>query len=440
MAKSIRKRIVTVQYILLFISILLFSSSCAVQKAQRSLLNVPALKGAHVGIAVYNDTKGSWIDQRQSDYYYTPASNTKILATYVGLQFLGDSIPGWKVAENADTLFLFPQGDPSFLHPEFPYQPIVDLIQQTNKQVVIAAAQSNDRFESMGDGWAWNDYAEEYQPERSRMPVYGNVVHFYDNGKSLQIKPFSFSKNQDIHYEAVKAKQWSRKKATNDFFTTTQKSNAKYVQVPFVTDADKAIQLLNDSLHLEKPIQPLLYSPLLAQRTIKTVPTDTLLKIMMNRSDNFYAEQILLMSSAQLLGRMDDAAFVDSIIRQEFTFLPQPMRWADGSGLSRYNLNTPENYIAILKQMHAKFGEVRVKQIFEKGGEGTLSAYYKNFPGSLYAKTGTLGGQIALSGFIYTRRQQKLYFSVLVANHMSKTSAAVRKAVEGYLVEIAKRN
>ena len=207
-----------------------------------------------------------------------------------------------------------------------------------------------------------------------------------------------------------------------------------------MTDAENSIQLLNDSLHLTKPIQPLHYAPLLAQRTIKTVPTDTLLKIMMSRSDNFYAEQILLMSSAQLLSRMDDAAFVDSIIQQEFTFLPQPMRWSDGSGLSRYNLNTPENYIAILKQMHAKFGEARVNQIFEKGGEGTLSAYYKNFPGTLYAKTGTLGGQIALSGFIYTRRQQKLYFSVLVANHMSTTSAAVRKAVEAYLVEIAKRN
>jgi len=130
MAKSIRKRIITIQYFSLFVSIVLLVSSCAVQKAQRSLLNAPALKGAHVGIAVYNDTKGSWIDQRQSDYYYTPASNTKILATYVGLQFLGDSIPGWKMAENTDTLFLFPQGDPSFLHPEFSHQPIADLIQK----------------------------------------------------------------------------------------------------------------------------------------------------------------------------------------------------------------------------------------------------------------------------------------------------------------------
>ena len=440
MAKSIRKRVIIVQYISLFVSIVLFTSSCAVQKAQRSLLNTPALKGAHVGIAVYNDTKGAWIDQHQSDYYYTPASNTKILATYVGLQFLGDSIPGWKMAENADTLFLFPQGDPSFLHPEFSYQPIVDLIQKTNKQVVIATTQSNDRFENMGDGWAWNDYAEDYQPERSRMPIYGNVVHFYDNGKSLQIKPFSFSKNQDIQYEAVKAKQWSRKKSTNDFFVTTQKNSAKYFQVPFVTDSEKDIQLLNDSLHIAKPIQVLKYSPQLAQRIIKTVPTDSLLKIMMSRSDNFYAEQVVLLGSAQLLGHIDDAAFMDSLIKTEFNFLPQPMRWADGSGLSRYNLNTPENYVAILKQMQAKFGESRVKNIFEKGGEGTLSAYYKNFPGTLYAKTGTLGGQIALSGFIYTKRQQKLYFSVLVANHMSKTTSAVRKAVEAYLVEIAKRN
>jgi D-alanyl-D-alanine carboxypeptidase/D-alanyl-D-alanine-endopeptidase (penicillin-binding protein 4) len=305
---------------------------------------------------------------------------------------------------------------------------------------VIATTQSNDRFESMGDGWAWNDYAEDYQPERSRMPIYGNVVHFYEQGKNLQIKPFSFFKNQAIQYEEVKSKQWSRKKLTNDFFVTAQKNNAKYFQVPFITDPEKDIQLLNDSLRLKKPIQVLYYTPLLAQKTIKTVPTDTLLKIMMSRSDNFYAEQIVLMSSAQLLGRMDDAAFADSMIQQEFTFLPQPMRWADGSGLSRYNLNTPENYIAILKQMQAKFGEARVKNIFEKGGEGTLSAYYKNFPGTLYAKTGTLGGQIALSGFIYTQRQQKLYFSVLVANHLSKTSAAVRRAVEAYLVEIAKRN
>ncbi len=440
MAKSIRKRIDAFRFIQVLTVIVFFISSCAVQKAQKTLLNTPALKGAHVGIAVYNDSKSTWVDKHQSDYYYTPASNVKILATYVGLAFLGDSLPGWKIAENADSLFLFPQGDPSFMHPEFAYQPVLDLIKKTNKQVMIATTQSNDRFESMGDGWAWNDYAEDYQPERSRMPVYGNVVHFYNKGNALAIKPFYFFKQQSIDYDAVKAKQWSRKKNTNDFFVNTQKNNATYFQVPFVHDPSGIIEVLNDSLQLNKPIQALQYTPSLTQKTIKTIPTDSLLKIMMSRSDNFYAEQVVLMGSAQLLGKMDDGAFIDSLQKTELNNLPQSMRWADGSGLSRYNLNSPENYITILKEMHSKFGEARVKNIFEKGGEGTLAAYYKNFPGTVYAKTGTLGGQIALSGFIYTQKNQKLFFSVLVANHMSKTTAAVRRAVEAYLVKLAKLN
>ena len=41
---------------------------------------------------------------------------------------------------------------------------------------------------------------------------------------------------------------------------------------------------------------------------------------MMSRSDNFYAEQVLLMGSAQLLGKMDDAAFIDSLIKQSFIY------------------------------------------------------------------------------------------------------------------------
>jgi D-alanyl-D-alanine carboxypeptidase/D-alanyl-D-alanine-endopeptidase (penicillin-binding protein 4) len=146
------------------------------------------------------------------------------------------------------------------------------------------------------------------------------------------------------------------------------------------------------------------------------------------------------MGSQQLLGKMDDAAFIDTLLKTEFSQLPQKMRWVDGSGLSRYNLNTPENYVAILKKMQDEFGQKRVTQIFETGGEGTLSAYYKNFPGEIHAKTGSFGGQIALSGFIYTHKNQKLYFSILVSNHMSPTSAGVRKAVEAYLISVAKKN
>lgn len=440
MVKGLRKGVVTPLYLLSIVFIVLLSA-CSIQKAQKTLLQTTALKGAHVGIAVYNDTKQAWLDQYQSDHYFTPASNTKILATYVGLKYLGDSLPGFGMAENADTLFLTPLGDPSFLHPDFSYQPVIELIKNTHKQVVIQPTKANDQFGHMGNGWAWNDYGEDYQPERSRMPIYGNVVHFYQSNKKLEaIKPFYFFKDI-VDLGKAEEKNWSRSRTGNRFFTTNENNKSKYFQVPFSQEdmpMVKALELLNDTLGKKISFQKQSTLPATSYKIIKTVATDSLLKIMMLRSDNFYADQIVLMASEQLFGKMDDAALLDSTKKLFFADLPQKMRWADGSGLSRYNLNTPENYIAILQQMHAKFGEVRVKNIFEKGGEGTISAYYKNFPGIMYAKTGTLGGQVALSGFIYTPKQQKLYFSVLVANHMSPSSTQVRRAVETYLTKVTK--
>lgn len=446
MAKSFRKRITNFKFEnwfkILFIvaAIAMVLSGCSVRQAQKTLLSSEGVKGAHIGIAIYNDTKGQWLTKYQSDHYFTPASNTKILATYLGLQFLGDSLPGWKMAENADTLFLMPLGDPSFMHPEFKHQPVVDIIKKTKKQVVIVG-NNQDQFEIFGSGWSWADYAEDYQPERSRMPIYGNVVHFYQSNKKLEaIKPFYFFKDM-VDLDKVEEKNWSRNRMGNRFFTTNENNKSKYFQVPFSQEDVPmllAVDLLKDTLGKIISFQNKSTLPATSYKTINTVPTDSLLKIMMLRSDNFYADQIVLMASEQLFGKMDDAALLDSAKKLFFVDLPQRMRWVDGSGLSRYNLNTPENYIAILQQMQSKFGEARVKNIFEKGGEGTIAAYYKNFPGTMYAKTGTLGGQVALSGFIYTLKQQKLYFSVLVANHMSPSSTQVRRAVETYLTKVTK--
>ena len=446
MAKSTRKRLNSFKFENWFKLLLigawtsLIFSACSVRQAQKTLLSSEAVKGAHIGIAIYNDTKGQWLTKYQSDHYFTPASNTKILATYLGLEFLGDSLPGWKMAEFTDTIFLMPQGDPSFMHPEFSYQPVVDIIKNTKKQVVVVGNQK-DQFEIFGSGWSWNDYAEDYQPERSRMPIYGNVVHFYQSNKKLvAIKPFYFFKDF-VDLDKVEEKNWSRNRSGNRFYSTTESNKRKYFQVPFSQQEAPlmlAVALLKDTLGKNITIQKNPNIVTTGFKTIMTVPTDSLLKIMMYRSDNFYADQIVLMASEQILGRMDDAALIDTVSKTLFTNLPQRMRWVDGSGLSRYNLNTPENYIAILQQMQLKFGEARVKNIFEKGGEGTISAYYKNFPGTIYAKTGTLGGQVALSGFIYTPKQQKLYFSVLVANHMSPSSAQVRRAVETYLTTVTK--
>ena len=51
---------------------------------------------------------------------------------------------------------------------------------------------------------------------------------------------------------------------------------------------------------------------------------------MMHRSDNFYAEQSLLMVSEKLLGTMNDRKIIDTLLKSDYKDLPQKPGWVDG--------------------------------------------------------------------------------------------------------------
>jgi len=156
---------------------------------------------------------------------------------------------------------------------------------------------------------------------------------------------------------------------------------------------------------------------------------------MMHRSDNFFAEQSLLMISKELLGVMNDEKIIDTLLKTDFKDLPQKPRWADGSGLSRYNLFSPKDFVFIFNKMKNDFGMDRTKNILPTGNEGTLSNYYKSEHGYIFAKTGTLSGVVSLSGFLYTKKNKLLIFSILVNNHNS-SATAVRRAVEKFIEQL----
>lgn len=102
------------------------------------------------------------------------------------------------------------------------------------------------------------------------------------------------------------------------------------------------------------------------------------------------------------------------------------------SGLSRNNLFTPQDFVVILQKIKSEFRMNRIRDIFPSGGEGTLSNFYKADKPYLYAKTGTLSGVVALSGYLTTVKGRELIVSVLVNNHRSG-AVQVRRVVEGFL-------
>jgi D-alanyl-D-alanine carboxypeptidase/D-alanyl-D-alanine-endopeptidase (penicillin-binding protein 4) len=159
---------------------------------------------------------------------------------------------------------------------------------------------------------------------------------------------------------------------------------------------------------------------------------------MMHHSDNFFAEQSLLMVSNERLGVMNDEKIIDTLLKTDFKDLPQKPRWVDGSGLSRYNLFSPRDFVTIFNKMKNEFGMERIKNILPTGGEGTISSYYKTENGYLFAKTGTLSGVVAISGFLYTKKNKLLIFSALVNNH-NGSATDVRRSVEKFLQEIRRK-
>jgi D-alanyl-D-alanine carboxypeptidase/D-alanyl-D-alanine-endopeptidase (penicillin-binding protein 4) len=235
----------------------------------------------------------------------------------------------------------------------------------------------------------------------------------------------------------------NREQAENSFMLFQGNENNKAsVDVPFFTGGiQSAIDLLRDTLG--KNIYPYkrLYFPNQAARKpdpIYSQPTDSMLKPMMHRSDNFFAEQSLLMVSEKLLGVMNDGRIIDTLLKADFKDLPQKPRWADGSGLSRYNLFSPHDFVTILNKMKNEFGMNRLKVIMATGGEGTISSYYKADSGFIYGKTGTLSGVVAFSGFMYTKKGKLLIFSTLVNNHQA-SATDVRRAVEKFLQGVRNR-
>jgi D-alanyl-D-alanine carboxypeptidase/D-alanyl-D-alanine-endopeptidase (penicillin-binding protein 4) len=161
-------------------------------------------------------------------------------------------------------------------------------------------------------------------------------------------------------------------------------------------------------------------------------PTDTLLRKMMWDSDNFLAEQILLMVGRELTDSLETSAAIRAIVPDS-----AQIRWVDGSGLSRYNLLSPKYLVAKLDEIQKTVGWDGVQQYFPANGlQGTLEKRYttKKQP-YIYAKTGTLSNNYNLSGYILGQSGKWYIFSYM-HNHFLGPTSSIQNDIEEVLLLI----
>ncbi|MEI8060506.1 MAG: D-alanyl-D-alanine carboxypeptidase, partial [Ferruginibacter sp.] len=404
-----------------------------------------AINTGNIGICIYEPTNNKYWYNYNSTHYFIPTSNTKLFTLYAGMKYLGDSLVGLKY-QNADkdSLFIQPTADPTFLLSEFNNQPVYTFLKSQNEKHLILL---NPRWQekNLGYGWAWDDYQYTFMAERSLMPIYGNVVQFTYDGKKFLASTKYFNVENEISYSALSTKNDSnnhkftiiRNRNRNDFRLESTNQIHNKLELPFVSNIQVISSLLKDTLKNSIFTNP---NTILNNKyeIIHSQPTDSLFKPMMHRSDNFFAEQTLLMVSNEHLGYMNDDKIIDTILNTDLKDVPQKPKWVDGSGLSRYNLFTPQSFVYILNKMRNDFGFERLKIILPTGGEGTLNNYFKTISGNIYAKTGTLSNDCALSGFLITNKGKLLIFSILTNNYIT-SATPVRRAVALFLENIQKK-
>ncbi|SFQ72360.1 D-alanyl-D-alanine carboxypeptidase / D-alanyl-D-alanine-endopeptidase (penicillin-binding protein 4) [Hymenobacter arizonensis] len=422
------------------------------------------LRQHQVGISLADAATGETLFGYNDSRYFTPASTMKLFSFYAGLKMLPDSLPSLRYFSRGDTLFFQGTGDPTFLHGDVPSRRAYAFL--ANRPEKMLAYCDIASVPIYGPSWSWDDYTYYFQPERTAFPIYGNTVRFYaaaplrapqrPGGASVKravllpqrvrVLPRSFAPlteqapvnflspdiDPDTHVR--------RDPQTNRFYTLP--STKKWIdEVPFRTSRTLLLRMLGDTLR--RPIVGVLWRPKPGDeiRTLRGLRVDSLYRRMLRVSDNFLAEQLLLMCSTTLGHDSLSTSRAIRVMQRKFlNTLPDKPVWVDGSGLSRLNLTTPRTFTALLLKLHQEVEEPRLLSVLAAGGgQGTLRKRYHDANGTwFWGKTGTLTNNVNIAGYVRTKTGRLVAVSFF-NNGFPGDDKPVRNEMERLLREVRDR-
>jgi D-alanyl-D-alanine carboxypeptidase/D-alanyl-D-alanine-endopeptidase (penicillin-binding protein 4) len=201
----------------------------------------------------------------------------------------------------------------------------------------------------------------------------------------------------------------------------------------FFVDALRAA-LVRDGIDVQ---QSAIRNPQSAAREGRTLveyrspPLSTLALRLMKISQNQYAETLF-----RTVGGRDGVLQV----LQPWGVAPADLIQRDGSGLSRYDLVTPQAFVTILTHIARS---PKLKEPFEASlpiaGDLGLTTRMKGTPaeGNAHAKTGSMTAVRALSGYVMAADGEPLVFSIL-ANNFDAEPATINRATDAIVVRLAR--
>ncbi|MEG4573180.1 D-alanyl-D-alanine carboxypeptidase/D-alanyl-D-alanine-endopeptidase [Microcoleus sp. N3A4] len=438
-----------------------------------AIANRPEFSRSRWGILIQPLSSTATLYSRDAQKYFIPASNVKLLTTAAALQKLGADfrIKTSVYSGENGSLFVAGRGDPSIAEPQ-----LKSLAQQLKQRGISQINQliGDDSYfqgSAVNPNWEWEDAQAGYGA-----PI--NSLIFNQNAIELLLSPQAIGQPLKVTFAEPKlANQWQ---IQNNSVTVAQnesefievgrefdrpairvsgqlkvgaESEPAYVAV--VNPANNFLQHFQQVLAAEGiPVKQAFVASASGNfhqelATVESPAMAELVKETNRESNNLYAEVLL-----RLLGKVTDKMPLPQTLTgkmpvpQEDTgeiglkelktaltqlgVNPNSYILADGSGLSRHNLISPEALVQTLRFMANSPAASIYRQSLPIAGEsGTLKNRLNITPNRviLQAKTGTLSGVSALSGYIEVPNYEPLVFSIIV-NQSDLSAAKMRSATD----------
>ena len=435
------------------------------------VINRPKLKRSRWGIEIQTLT-GEQLYSLDGDKFFNPASAAKLLVSAAGLLEFGADYrlktPIYSAGNPPvlESLRIYGQGDPTLSS-----QSLKTIVHQLQSLGVerIENLIIDDRYldpPAINPTWEWMDV-------HSYFATAVNSTILNENTATLTLLPQQVGEPVKFFWnDAIAASQW---RVINQ--ATTGKADLEYA-IEIDGDLGQPLLKLRGELAVNEPadvwdlavVDPAQYfleslRLQLAKGGINVtkgtvVDRDTGLsysdtELMEHRapsmqsilaeinqdSNNLYAEVLGKILARRLNLATSTEAIADRL--QKIGIADDEYVLVDASGLSRQNLVTPQTLVKLL-QLMARSPEPQIARSYRQslavaGTSGTLKRRFSNtlIQGNLWAKTGTLTGVGALSGYLTTPSNIPLALSIIVNNSELK-NREIRQAIDE-LVTIANR-
>lgn len=444
------------------------SSSASVQSGVDSLIN-RLNPHVNLGMVVIDLTSGETLYKRNAERLFIPASNMKLFSEAVALMVLG---PDYRFKNQLSTnasqlqqgvlrgnLYLHLSGDPSFSRED------LKTLLASLKNWNINAIQGNVIIDSSmagvstyPPGWLKADLSYSYGApiaplmlDSNRLTVTVNpgsqtgspaVVEVDDGGGAIVLNNqaqtkanekgcgVGFSLDQENHLTVrgcVGVGQWAVQQRL------AIKNPLMYAQGIIKSELAKSNIQFDGQVQLGKaPAGSLLLA------TQHSKPIFQLMADTLKPSDNLYADSLYLHAAAKIHGSplnwKEAQPVIKNFLQQQTGIDFKNAVFTDGSGLSRYNLVTPEQTISLLKFLYQRFplSYEYIAALPISGRDGTLQKRFKipTQQGFVRAKTGTMTGMNSLSGYLYSSNGHTLAFAMFINRLPGKSAGPGRPLLD----------